>query len=266
MEFQLPPILLTSCVHVSDHSGALNDENLRIKYTLESIEKWLTISKDLKLVICDGSNFNFSKIILQRFPDAKIECICFENNKELVALQGKGYGEGEIVNFAIHNSAFIREAEFFAKCTAKLWVDNYFDCLKHWNGDFLCKGVFTNVFSFKKTQFDYVDTRFYLVNKSFYLKYLATAYFNVGGKQGLSLEHCFRDVIQNEQFSKVLFNVPPVIRGVGGGTGTHYRNSLKRRIKEIVRLQLVRMNKSFKPLFGIRNRIVVFPGCLRPNK
>jgi len=246
---QLPPILLTSCVFVSDPSVSLKDKDSRIRYTLESIEKWLAISPDLRLVICDGSNFDFSEIILQKFPHANIECIFFENNRELVSLHGKGYGEGEIVNYALQHSASLRDSNFFAKCTAKLWVENYFDCLKHWNGRFLCKAYFSRVFSLSSTQFEYVDTRFYLVDKAFYLEYLSTVYLNVGGELGLSLEHCFRDVIQKEKFSKVMFNVPPVICGVGGGSGTYYKNNLKRRIKEKLRLRIVKRDKSFSYLF-----------------
>jgi hypothetical protein len=249
MKSNLPPILLTSCVFVSDHSVSLKDKNARIKYTIESVEKWLNISRDLHLVICDGSNFDFSEIVREKFPGANIECIFFENNKEQVRLHGKGYGEGEIINYALQNSASLRDSEFFAKCTSKLWVENFLDCLKLWNGNFLCKAYFSHVFSLRKTQFEYVDTRFYLVSKSFYLKYLATAYFNVGGEQGLSLEHCFRDIIQKEHFSKVMFNVPPVICGVAGGSGTYYKNNLKRRIKEVIRLQLVRRDNAFRHLF-----------------
>lgn len=106
-----------------------------------------------------------------------------------------------------------------------------------------------DVFSFKKTVFSYVDTRFYLVNKLFYLENLATAYLNVGGEQGLSLEHCFRDVILNGKLDKILFKVAPVICGVGGGSGTYYKNNLKRRIKEVFRLWLVKRNASFTFLF-----------------
>lgn len=249
MESKLPPILLTSCVTVSDHSVSLKDENARIRLTLKSIEKWLAISPDLRFVLCEGSNFDFSRIVLENFPQANIECLFFENNKHLVRLHGKGFGEGEIVNYALANSLYLKESEYFAKCTAKLWVENFLDCLKGWNGTFLCKGYFSDVFSFKRTQFSYVDTRFYLVNKSFYLEYLASAYLNVGGESGLSLEHCFRDVILKENLSSVMFTVPPVICGVGGGSGLYYKNNLKRRIKESIRLWIVRKNKSFNYLF-----------------
>lgn len=249
MQANSPPILLTSCVIVSDHSVSLKDESTRIRLTIESIEKWLAISSDLHLVICDGSNYDFSQIVFEKFPNANIECLFFENNKELVGIYGKGYGEGEIINYALLNSAYLKESDFFAKCTAKLWVENYFECLSNWNGTFLCKGFFSNVFSFMKTQFSYIDTRFYLVSKLFYSENLASTYLHIGGQQGLSLEHCFRDVILKGNFEKVMFNVPPVICGVGGGAGTYYKNNLKRRIKEVIRLWLVKRNKSFSYFF-----------------
>jgi len=249
MSPNLPPILLTSCVKVSDHSVSLKDENDRIKFTIESIEKWLAISPDFRLVICDGSNFDFSKIVIERFPEADIECIYFQNNKEMVGVYGKGYGEGEIVRYAISNSAYLKESDYFAKCTSKLWVENFFDCIKSWNGRFLTKGYFSDVFSFKNTQFSYIDTRFYLVSKSFYLQNLESEYLNVGGERGLSLEHCFRNVILKNGFENVLFNVPPVICGVGGGSGKYYKNNLKRRVKEVIRLWLVKRNKRFNNLF-----------------
>ena len=245
----LPPVLLTSCVIVADHSVSLKSEDSRIRLTVESIEKWLAISPDLRLVICDGSNFDFSGIVLEKFPRANIECLHFQNSSEMVVMYGKGYGEGEIVNYAIANSAYLGQSSYFAKCTAKLWVENFLDCVAGWNGTCLCKGYFSDVFSFKRTQFEYIDTRFYLVSKTFYSKYLASAYLNVGGERGLSLEYCFRDVIMENKLGKILFNVPPEIYGVGGGTGTYYKNNLKRKIKESIRLRIARRNKSFRFLF-----------------
>lgn len=242
-------LLLTSCVVVSDQTVSLKDTNSRIRLTIDSIEKWLVISPDLYIVICDGSNYDFSKVVRERFPNAYIECLFFENSIDLVKLHGKGYGEGEIVKYALLHSRFLNESEYFAKCTGKLWVENFHDCLQCWNGAFVCKGYFPHVFSFKKTEFEYVDTRFYLATKSFYLKNLDSAYLNIEEKVGHSLEHCFRDVIIKNKYKKILFNIPPVICGVGGGSGTYYKNSFKRRIKELIRLWLVKRNDSFKYLF-----------------
>lgn len=250
MTARLPPVLLTSCVIVADHTVNLKDRDDRIRLTLQSAEKWLAIAPGLRLVICDGSNYDLTEAVRERFPAANIECLHFQNDAQKVGIYGKGYGEGEIVNYAIAHSAYLKESDYFAKCTAKLWVENFSDCLAGWNGSCLLKGYFADVFSLRPTRFDYIDTRFYLVSKAFYAKYLAATYLKVHSDRGISLEHCFRDAVLENGLSGVLFGVAPVICGVGGGSGTYYRNNLKRRIKEAIRLRMVMSNPSYARLFA----------------
>lgn len=245
----MPPVLLTSCITVSDHSVALKDEKYRIDHTLESIEKWLNICSKMKLVICDGSNFNLSEIATAAFPGANIECLNFRNSDNMVRAYGKGYGEGEIVNHAIANSEYLSESEYFAKCTAKLWVENYAECLAKWNGIFLCQGVFDQVFSFRKTHFSHIDTRFYLASKTFYQKNFSSAYLRLAKGQGLSIEDHFLEIVREENLEGVLFSTPPVVCGVGGGNGVYYKNNIRRRLKDKLRLHIVKSNRSFRPLF-----------------
>jgi hypothetical protein len=131
-------------------------------------------------------------------------------------------------------------------------VDNYAECLKNWNGSLLCKGVFLNVFSFfKKTVFAYIDTRFYVVSCPVYEKYFENAHLHIGTEQGKGLEDYFHEVFINNFIQHSLFSVVPVINGVGGGTGKYYKNSNLRRSKEKLRINLVRLNKSFRNLFAM---------------
>lgn len=248
MNVTLPPVLLTSCVYISDHAVRLTNPTDRINYTLESIERWLSIVPSIRLVVCDNSGFDFSQAVKERFPNADIENIFFVADTNLVKYHGKGYGEGEIIKYALQNSNYLKQADFFAKCTAKLWVENFNECLNEWNGRFLCKATFLNVFSIKKTQFNHIDTRFYLANKDFYLKYLLTAHLDLGGTTGMSIEDRFRDVILMNKMNRVIFNSPPVIGGVGGGTGKYYNTRLSKKIKEILRSRLVKLNPSFRHL------------------
>jgi hypothetical protein len=244
------PVLLTSSVIAHDTGVALKNTDERIRLALESVEHWLKIEPTLRLVLCDGSNFNFSSIIAEKFPLAQIECLYFENNQALVKKHGRGYGEGEIVRYAVKHSKFIATARSFAKCTSKLWVENYAQCLTSWNGSLLCKGVFLNVFSlFKRTTFSYIDTRFYIVSCRHYKKYFEDAHLQVDSNLGRSLEDCFFDIFLKYKIEKSLFKAPPIICGMGGGIGLYYKNSVKRKIKEKLRLRLVRMNKSFSYLF-----------------
>lgn len=245
------PILLTSSVIAHDKGVALKDTDERTRLALLSVEEWLKIDPCLSLVLCDGSSFDFSPLVAQRFPQARIECLPFENQQDLVKKYGRGYGEGEIVRHALHHSRFIAEAGCFAKCSSKLWVENFKACVQAWNGRLLLKGVFLNVFSpFRKTEFSYVDTRFYIASKDVYTRYFENAHRKIGKRKGYGLENSFHDIVIEERLRHSLMGVAPVICGVGGGTGAYYKNTLLRRLKEDLRLRLVRTSAAFRDLFA----------------
>ena len=246
----LPPVLLTSCIYIADHAVKLVDPTERINYTLESIEKWLAIAPGAPLVVCDSSGFDFTALANEKFPYKNIECLSFIADQALVKYHGKGYGEGEIVRYALANSSYLKQADFFAKCTAKLWVENFKACLEEWNGSFLCRATFLNVFSIKKTVLDHIDTRFYLVSKDFYLKYLLNAHVNLGGTTGMGIEESFRDIMLSNNIVGMIFRTPPVIGGVGGGTGQYYNIRKSKTLKENLRYKMIRLNPHWKLLFN----------------
>jgi len=162
------PVLLTSSVVAHDASVRLRDTDERLRLAMESVAEWLKIEPRQPLVLCDGSSYNFTDRVRVAFPQARIECLHYENPHELVHWHGRGYGEGEIVRYAINHSRFIAEANCFVKCSSKLWVRNFHECMQWWNGVFLCKGIFLEAFSpVKKTKLHHIDTRFYVASKSF---------------------------------------------------------------------------------------------------
>lgn len=125
-----------------DHSVSLRDPDKRIRYTLDSIREWLKKSENIKIVICDGSGFDFDPLIKKIFPKASIECLFFLNEVDKIKKFGKGYGEGEIISYALKHSKFIIESQWFAKCTAKLWVKNFDEIIKNWNNLFYADHIF----------------------------------------------------------------------------------------------------------------------------
>ncbi len=244
------PILLTSSVIAHDPGVSLSRTEERLHYSMQSIEKWLAIAPHAPLVLCDGSNFDFAPHIAGKFPAANIEYLKFENNQALVRSLGRGYGEGEIVRYALAHSQHISEAGCFSKCTSKLWVDNYVDCVRNWNGTQLFKGVFSNVFSMHKPiHFAYLDTRFYIISAEEYCKYYADAHLKIDLENGGNLEEAFLKIFLHEKISNSLLPVAPVIQGVGGGIGFSYNNSLKRRLKEDIRLWLVKRKPEYSSYF-----------------
>ncbi len=248
-----PVVLMTSCVIIADGDAVLRAPEKRIHHTLEAIEHWIELAPDLPIVICDGSNFDFSPLLAERFPGHAFECLFFQNNAELVKKQGKGYGEGEIIAYALEHSRLLQTSSYFIKCTAKLWVENIQACLRSSIArqcPFQAKAHFKHVFSlFKKTTLDFIDTRFYFCEKNFYHTYFSSAYRLVGLSDQRSIEHVFRDIILEKELPEVLLAINPVICGVGGGHGSYYKNNLKRRLKDRLRLLVVRMTTRFQFLF-----------------
>jgi len=230
-----PPLLLTSCVITSAPFTRLTDTNKRIELTIHSIKEWIRIQPEIKIVICDGSDYDFSHITNKLFPASNIECLYFQNDIDSVILYGKGYGEGEIINYAVKNSQLIKDADFFTKCTAKLWVNNYNNCLNSWNGTFKCDCNCTNIKSINNIEIGYIDTRFYLVSKSFYNKYLATTHLNVNDLNDQPLERCFRDAIIKHNINNFIFPTLPIIKGVAGSTEVNYGYTLKQIIEDKIR-------------------------------
>lgn len=240
------PLLINSYIQVADQPGTqLKDHQLRIEKTIEGIAHWLQINPDLKIVICDGSNFDFSSIVQKEFPSKHIECLHFENNKTEVALYGKGYGEGQIIDFALSHSTYLNQTSSFMKCTGKLWVTNAQNCLSHFTGNFIAKGYFSSVFQFHHLNFDYIDTRFYICSKDFYNSYVKGSYLL---KQNSSVEVNLRNTIIHERIQHILFSMPLIIEGTSGASGKYYKNNLKRLLKEKLRLFIL-MRSKHKGLF-----------------
>ena len=247
---KLPPLLLTSCVVVSAPFTKLTDQHLRIALTLKSIENWLNIAGDMTIVVCDGSNYDFTREVSEKFQGANIECIFFKNNSELVSAYGKGYGEGEIINHALAHSIHLKKADYFAKCTSRLWVKNFKQLNKKWNNVFLCECNFSGYSRIKSLTFENVDTRFYIVNKVFYIENFASAYLNVRDEKGHYLEHCFKDVVLKKKMVGFMFPDAPVVEGVSGSSGLGQEFFLKFYFKSILKRLIFKINRPYANLIS----------------
>jgi hypothetical protein len=245
------PILLTSSVVAHDKGVRLQDPTERARLAMECVQQWRSIAPRNPLVLCDGSGFDFQPFLSTLPGSAPVECLHFQNNAERVQKHGRGYGEGEIVCYAIKHSKLIQSAGCFAKCTSKLWVENFGACMQPWNGRLLMKGVFNHAFSPRKaTTLAYIDTRFYAMDVQIYQRHFLQAHKSIRAQDGYGLEESFRDIFLKTQLSSCLMSPPPVVCGVGGGTGTYYKSTKLRQFKEELRYQLVKRNPLFRSWFA----------------
>ena len=245
------PILLTSSVVAHDRGVRLQEPAERARLAMDSIQRWRVIAPHNPRVLCDGSGFDFQPMLPLSPSSAPLEYLHFQNNVEQVKQLGRGYGEGEIVRYALDHSSLIQSAGCFAKCTSKLWVENFRDCMQPWNGRLLMKGVFDHVFSpHRTTTLAYIDTRFYAMDVQTYRHHFLHAHETIRVKEGYGLEESFRDIFLNERLQGCLMSPPPVICGVGGGTGTYYKNTPLRQFNDRCRYRMVKRNPLFEDWFA----------------
>jgi hypothetical protein len=229
------PVLLTSAIKVSAQQTVLTDSDARLALTLQSIEHWRRIPGVRQVVVCDGSGFDLSAHIKGQGAQGLAECevLAFTNDAAMVKARGKGFGEGQIVQHALAHSRILAGAPSFAKCTGKLWVPNFADCCAHFNGSAL--------FDFRGGLApDRIDTRFYMVSRSFYDEHLAKAHQLVNDSAGFHLEHAFLQMLGGMPARSFISAVVPRILGVSGSDGTTAQHNALRLLLWTLRNRWVR--------------------------
>jgi hypothetical protein len=228
------PILLTSAVTAAAPFTKITDPSARAEATLRALSIWMTLCKDTNFVLCDGSGYDLSRD-LESWPaidPSRVEVLAFENDRDQVRLKGKGHGEGEIIRHALDHSATLKSAASFAKCTGKLWVENYHSCRKSYNGiaGFSHFG-FLNVTA--------VDTRFFIVLKDFFATHLLLSYTRCDDARGYYLEHAYLDSLNNIDRKRWMLPVYPRTRGLSGTSGDEYRSSTLKRVGKDLAIRML---------------------------
>ena len=93
------------------------EEKERIKQYLDAILFYLTKSDFESIVFVDGSgiesDFFYFLFPIADFYNKKFEMLSFENDPILLKSKWKGYGENNILKFAIENSALLKNYKCF---------------------------------------------------------------------------------------------------------------------------------------------------------
>jgi hypothetical protein len=215
-------LIITSTIHVNSNLTVLIDRSERKKQYLKSVLFYLESKFIDQIIICDNSNFDYRQFsnFFEAVSSKEIECLCFEGDKKKIQTYGKGYGEGEIMEYVMNNSKLILKAEnSFLKVTGRLKVLNIDDVLKNSNSEKDCfQGAGSNPFK----NLEAIDTRFYQCTFSTFKDYLISEYKNVNDDGGLFLEHCYYNKFLKAGIAVKSFNILPIISGLSGSTGLNY--------------------------------------------
>ncbi|BDU51420.1 hypothetical protein [Haliovirga abyssi] len=226
----LATLLLTGTIRPNLNTPYLNlvDSDKRRKQYIENLEKILKLKEVKNIIFCENTNYNFELDegfkrlrLIAKENNKLIELISFLGNEDMIIKKGKGYGEGEILKYAILNSEILKKIEneeddSFFKLTGRLYIENL---------NFLLKVKSKNTFFKQYPRTKSVDTRFFKVSIKFYKAELIDIYENVDDRTFYFLEHCFYAQLKNKKTT--YFKQYPIFKGESGSTGEIYRKDFK---------------------------------------
>jgi hypothetical protein len=200
----------------------IRDSSERLAQYKSGLERLLAsgIGAGTKVVFCDNSGFG-----TEEFEDLKavagankveFEAVSFAGDKEAVAAHGKGYGEGEIVDYVLDNSRLAHGEKYLIKITGRLLVDNIADIARRVRED----RVYFNVPNIHRR--DMYDTRLYAMPVSLYREVFSEAAGKVDDGAEYFLEYAFTDAVLDNNISVKNFPKYPRIKGVSGSGGNSY--------------------------------------------
>lgn len=186
-----------------------------------------------KIVFCENSSYGTECFADVQEKSAKagvkLELLSFEGNDKEVLKHGKGYGEGEILDYVFANSKLLKDELFFVKITGRLKIVN----IKNICGRINSKMCYFNIPN--RTIRNYYDTKLYAMPVDVFREYFRKAYTQVWDDEGIYLEKVYTKILLEEKIKVKNFERYPRVLGKQGSTGLDYEyTEWKCKIKDVI--------------------------------
>lgn len=213
----------------------LRDEGERLKQYKESINFFVESGAFSKIVFCENSNYGTEKLAdlteKAKLHKVELELLSFQGNAEQVKLHGKGFGEGEIMEYVFKKSRLLEEEKVFMKITGRMTVDNVADIVSRMKEN-TCYFNIPN-----RTHREMFDTRMYVMTTDLFRKLFLHSYDEVMDDVGWYLEKVYTAILLKNKISVKNFPKYPRIVGMSASTGYSYvYTEWKCKIKDILSL------------------------------
>ena len=226
-------LIIPSSVHVSARYTTLLDPGRREEQYMDALSWFIRESPLTKIIVCDNSGYQYPKSFyeLAETHHKKIELLSFNGNNALVQEYGKGYGEGEIMDFVMTHSLLLQEVEGFFKVTGRLKVVNIAKVLRQSKATenyFMPVSLLRPRFLVPRAARPCVEVRVYYVTKEFFSTVLLNAYKGVRDDHTFFLEHAYYQAIAQSYTASTgscsatrvrCFPTAPEITGMSGSNG-----------------------------------------------
>lgn len=198
----------------------IRDEKKRLRQYKDSLRFLLESETFSKIIFCENSNYGvgqfYDLVQAAQKRGIDLELMSFQGDTENVCIYGKGYGEGEIMEYIFSNSKLLQEENYFIKITGRLKVDNGNELVRRLRES----RTYFNIPN--RTIKGFYDTRIYGMPTQQFKDFFLYAYHHVRDRQGIFLEVVYTKILQN--YGIRVYNFPryPRIVGVSGSNGMEY--------------------------------------------
>jgi len=246
-------LLLTASVNIKGMVlTALKDADTREQHYIQAIEHYFT-KTDIPILVVENTGHDFSaKLPSHILNSDRLEFISYSGN-DFPREKGKGYGELELMNYAMQHSRIIKDDTVIIKVTGRYRVINI--------GDFVASARNPN---FQPCQASYFKGQrkafsgIFTLTRHFMIQYFAKNHDQINDSKGVYFEHVLADSFLDYLADGYEYSILPSYPRIAGISGTdnlpHKTNSyiywLRRNIIfKVVRANFILLDKLIKLFF-----------------
>ena len=256
MNSAVTPLIITASFDASaTPKVALREVHERTLRHMEGLLAWLKDPSISRIVFVKNCLTKIREEVLMesaRTHGKELEFLQVDSSPRTV-LQGKGFGEGDLIRQALERSTTLQEADAFMKVTGKLYAPGWervftvsgegefylsvpqtsvkMENLRLWTRPFYRSENGSRLMGFLKrrmripwevvaaTPRGWIDTRMYRVNKEFYRENLLESHRRVQDAMNYTLENAFFDDLSGMEDIRKMESIP-LILGTSGTLGS----------------------------------------------
>ena len=244
-------ILLTACVTPNGMTKtALQDPNVRLNQYIKAIRFYLRNTK-YNICICENSNTDLSLYFKDSTDINRLEFLVFKGNK-FDKSKGKGYGEAEIIQYAIEHSQIIDKNTRIIKITGRYIIRNIIKEIEYIENLKLKENAEAFVFT-DDIRYYFCNSYFFIAPVSFFSENFLKHKNKIDDSHGLSFENLlFEELIYYSNLNNRKFIIPPYpleIDAISGSSGKKYSLLTKKDYMKSLYLNIVTQNVPILILF-----------------
>lgn len=213
-------LLLTGCIKPVEGQSylVLKDPEERLRQYWESLKFYLLQTDFKRIIFCENSGYPLELLDFEKLATKngkELELLSFCGDTERTRIRGKGFGEGEIVAYALSHSRHAADIRHFVKVTGRLIVRNMEDIRNRLDmSHFYINRLLV------RNDAEVLDTRLYATPVELYKRYFLNLYTGVSVE--FNLEKAFTKCFYDEKIRFRCFPRYPEFHGICGGDGMVY--------------------------------------------